>query len=394
MRSDDSDRPSGRSAYRRYLFAAGIAAAAVLAYVLRGVLIPLFFAFLLAYALDPIVDKLEAWRIPRPAGAILVMLALISSIFLVAFISIPILVDEFLEVSSRLPEQLNSLHGRAEAAMYQRWHYHLPASWGELSTKYGETLRDSIPTAASIVGALFGTVSAIFVVLGFLIVPVFALYLLIDFNRLVARIATLIPRRWAPDAQRLAGEVHTTLGRYVRGQLIANIVLATLYAGGLRLVGLRLGIPIGIMTGCLSFVPYVGLGTGTLLALIMSLLDWHGGGQVAAVVVVMGTVGILDAMVITPRIVGGSVGLKPIEVLLTMMTAATLFGFLGVILAVPLGAVLKILSGHVVEAYLDSTFYLEPPTHRFIPSIRPPPPAPLPDVDLEPVSTRPATGAE
>src|SRR5262245_22858786 len=121
MSPDVDDEPQVRPGYRRYLFAAGLAGAVALAYVLRGVLIPLFFAFLVAYALDPIVDKLEQWRIPRWAGALLVMLTLGASIFLVAFFSIPYLVDEFSDAAQRLPEQLASLHARAENWMFQRW---------------------------------------------------------------------------------------------------------------------------------------------------------------------------------------------------------------------------------------------------------------------------------
>jgi predicted PurR-regulated permease PerM len=214
-----------------------------------------------------------------------------------------------------------------------------------------------MPDAARVGAAVFGTVGVIFVVLGTLIIPIFAIYLLGDFDRIVARASLLVPRRYAPHVTAVVGEIHATLGRYVRGQLITCLVLATLYASGLALTGIRLAVPIGLLTGMLAFIPYVGLATGTLLAVLMALLDWHSSGQLAAVVVVMASVGVLDGMVITPRIVGGSVGLKPLEVLLTMMASATLFGFLGVLLAVPIGAVLKILLHRAVEMYLGSSFY-------------------------------------
>ena len=372
--------------YRKYVLAAALLGAAALAYLLRGVLVPLFFAFLLAYALDPVVDKLEEWRVPRPLAAVLVMLVLASSVVLVTIFAVPLLIDELVDASRRLPEQLVDLHARADAWLRLRSNYRLPGTWAELSGKYGTVLRDSLPGVGSMIAAAFGTVGAILVILGFLIVPVFSLYLIIDFNRVVDRTATLVPRRWAPDVNRLAREIHNTLSRYVRGQLIACLVLSTMYATGLWLTGVRLAIPIGIFTGMFSFVPYVGLGCGTLLAVIMALLDWHGTGQLLAVVVVMSTVGLLDSMMITPRIVGGSVGLKPLEVLLTMMAAATLFGFLGVLLAVPLGAVLKIIVGHVVEVYLESDFYTAPPARRYIRS-NPPTPMPPPAAVAPPAET-------
>jgi len=344
---------------RRLLGAVGVALFVALVYALRGVLVPLFLAFLIAYALDPLVDRLERARVPRSAGAPVVMLALISIVFTTIFVGVPVVSDELSRAAERLPEQLDALHQRTDELLFQRFHYRLPATWGELLNKYGSQIPDKMPSASKMVDALFGTVNAIFFLLGTLIVPVFTLYLLMDFDRIIERAETLIPRRWAKTVTALSSEIHGTLGRYVRGQLITNLILAVLYATGLRLVGIRLAVPIGVMTGLLAFIPYVGLALGTTLATVMALLDWQSSGQVVGVLVVMTTVGTLDAMVITPRIVGGSVGLRPLEVLLTMAAAATLFGFLGVLLAVPLGAVLKILLGHATRAYLRSAFYRE-----------------------------------
>lgn len=346
---------------RRFLVALGLGLALGLGYVLRSVLLPLFLAFLVAYALEPIVARVERLHIPRSVGAPLVMAALVAAGAALLFGAVPLVINEFRDAAHRLPEELSTLHLRVDRLLLDRFHYQMPASFSELFAKYGTVAREHLPDAGKIAGALFGTFSAIFVGLGLLIIPVIALYLLGDFDRIIAQAAALIPRRWAPSVTAIAAEIHTTLGRYVRGQILTNALLATLYALGLSLVGVRLAVPIGVLTGMLGFIPYVGLASGTVLALLMALLDWHGAGQVVGVAVVMASVGTLDAFLITPRIVGGSVGLKPIEVLLTMMAAATLFGFLGVLLAVPIGAVLKILIGHGVDAYLRSRFYREPP---------------------------------
>jgi predicted PurR-regulated permease PerM len=216
----------------------------------------------------------------------------------------------------------------------------------------------SVASAAT--GALFGTLSAVGAVLSALIIPVFALYLLMDFDRIVERTGQLVPRRLYPQAADMAHQIHKTLGGYVRGQLTANIVLGALYATGLRIVGVRLAVPIGVMTGMVAFVPYIGFSCGLTLAVSMATLDWQGPGRLLGVLAVMLGVQVLDGLVITPRIVGRSVGLAPLEVLLTMMTAGTLFGFLGVLLAVPLGAVVKILVQRLVKAYLRSQFYGRP----------------------------------
>jgi predicted PurR-regulated permease PerM len=384
-------RPAPQQAMRRLLLAGGVAVVLVLAYLLRGVLAPLFLAFMLAYALDPLVKRLQRARVPRSVGAPLVLLALLAVVVATIFIGVPRLVDEFADAARKLPEQLGNLYVRTEVFLRDGFHYRMPATWGELVTNYGAVIADHAPDAARVGSALFGTFSAIFVLLGTLIVPIFALYLLGDFDRIIARTALLVPRRFAPAVTSVALEIHSTLGRYVRGQVITSLVLSALYAGGLELVGIRLAVPIGVLTGLLAFIPYLGLALGTTLAVLVAVLDFHSTGQVVAVCLMMGTVGVLDGMVVTPRIVGGSVGLRPLEVLVTMMAAATLFGFLGVLLAVPLGAVTKILLRRAVDAYLVSEFYRAPPAP---PISRTPIPVDRPAVDFDRPSLDPLALSE
>jgi predicted PurR-regulated permease PerM len=347
----------------------GVALVIGLAYLLRGVLVPLFLAFLLAYALDPFIDRLEAVRVPRALGAILVMLGIFGLFFLLIIYGIPLLLDELRAAAADFPEQFKRFEARADPWIWQQFHIRLPHTMGELGRAVADRATKQYPDfAAAASSALFGTLSYVAVILSALIVPVFALYLLIDFDRIVSRVGELIPRRWHPSTADVAKQIHRTLGGYVRGQLTANIVLAALYATGLRLVDIRLAVPIGVLTGMLAFVPYVGFATGLVIALAMAILDWHGPGPVLGVIAVMGGVQILDGMIVTPRIVGRSVGLAPLEVLVTMMAAASLFGFLGVLLAVPLGAVVKILVQRAARAYLSSAFYKKPPDlpHRTV----------------------------
>jgi predicted PurR-regulated permease PerM len=359
--SIDSGPPSsafsGRS-FRRGAALATIAGLIVFAYLLRGVLIPLFFAFLLAYALDPFVDWVEAKKVPRALAAPLVMLTIASLFVVIVIFAIPMFVDELEAAATDFPAQVKSLELRLDPMLWQLFHVRPPETMHELGTALKDKLQTRFPdllSAASV--ALFGTLSYLAVVLSALIVPVFALYLLIDFDHIVARTGQLVPRRWFPQVSEVAHQVHRTLGGYVRGQLTASLVLGALYAMGLRITDIRLAVPIGVMTGALAFVPYIGFGCGLLLSVSMATLDWHGPGRLFGVLAVMLGVQALDGLVVTPRIVGKSVGLAPLEVLLTMMAAGTLFGFLGVLLAVPLGAVVKILVHRAVNAYLDSEFY-------------------------------------
>jgi predicted PurR-regulated permease PerM len=362
--SPEPQSPAARS----FLLVSGLAVVFLLTYLLRGVLVPLFLAFLLAYALDPFVDRLEALKVPRALGAILVMLAIAGLIGVLLVFAVPMFIDEIRAAATDLPSELSALGARVEPWMWSTFHLKLPHSMNDLSRVLADKAQADLPSMASTAAlALFGTLSYVAVIFSALIIPFFSLYLLIDFDRIVARGAQLVPRRWVAPVTDVARQVHRTLGGYVRGQLTANIVLGALYATGLRLVDIRLAVPIGVMTGMLAFVPYVGFFTGLGLALTVAVLDWHGLGTVLGVFTVMLGVQLLDGTFITPRIVGRSVGLAPMEVLVTMMAAASLFGFLGILLAVPLGAVVKILIQRALKAYLYSDFYkrrLDAPPNR------------------------------
>jgi predicted PurR-regulated permease PerM len=350
--------PTTRPRLARGIIFALVAGLVGLAYVLSGVLVPLFFAFLLAYALDPFVDWLEARRVPRTLAAPVVMLAIAGLLALALVFAVPMFIDELHAAAADMPTQFKGLEDRLEPWLWQTFHFRPPHTMGELGTQLRDKLQSQFPTLVSAASvALFGTLSYVAVILSALIVPIFALYLLIDFDHIVDRTAQLVPRRWYPQVADVARQIHRTLGGYVRGQLTANIVLGALYATGLRLVDVRLAVPIGVLTGMLAFVPYIGFGCGLLLATAMAALDWQGPGRLLGVIAVMLCVQVLDGLLVTPRIVGRSVGLAPLEVLLTMMAAGTLFGFLGVLLAVPLGAVVKIIVHRAIKAYLASEFY-------------------------------------
>jgi predicted PurR-regulated permease PerM len=330
----------------------------VIAWELRNVLTPFLLAFLVAYALDPLVDLLERIKIPRPLGALLVFGALSTAMVFGSFYAIRYFRDEFIEAGKQVPQQIETLIKKVEPWLWKEFRFRMPHDVKELFTRYGQQIREHSPEMFNYLKTgFFGTLSAAFVVLSLLIIPVFAFYLLIDFDRIVERGGKLVPRRWQRTVFETLREVDQMISGYVRGQLLAIAILGTLYAVGLRIVGLRLAIPIGVLTGCLAFVPYIGWSTGTFLAIGMAVLDWHSGAFVLQVMAVMLVVQVLDGLFITPRVVGRSVGLGPVEVLLAMAAGGTVFGFLGVMLAVPLGATTKIVVRRLVRAYKRSDFY-------------------------------------
>jgi predicted PurR-regulated permease PerM len=173
----------------------------------------------------------------------------------------------------------------------------------------------------------------------------------------MAAARALLPAAMRERASSTASEVDTVLGQFVRGQLIVMAILGALYAGGYALIGVRLAIPIGIIAGLLSFIPYVGSGVALGLALLMTALDLGSPLQFVKVLAVYAVVQTLEGFVITPRIVGDKLGLPPVVVLIALMIGGELFGFLGVMLALPVSAVVKVFAGHALVRYQASELF-------------------------------------
>jgi len=342
----------------RWWFATLIGGSLVfLAWHLRNVLTPFLLAFLLAWVLSRPVRILEKVKIPRAIGALLVFLvATTFVVWLVSFCA-SYFTAELAEAGRHLPAQAEALLKKAQPTLKQL-RIQVPHSTKELVQQYGQSLKDHAPDVLRWIGtALFGTLSYAFVVLSLLIIPIFAYYILVDFDRIVARGGKLVPRRHRRLVFETIGEIDDMVSGYMRGQLLAMIVLSALYAVGLQLLGLRLAIPIGVLTGLLAFIPYLGFVVGLLIACTMAAIDAQNLPFVVQVAAVMTGVHILDVFVVTPRAVGRSVGLASIEVLLAMAAAGTLFGFVGVLFAVPIGATVKIVARRAAKAYRESTFY-------------------------------------
>ena len=190
-------------------------------------------------------------------------------------------------------------------------------------------------------------------------IPVFAFHLLYDFDRLIAAARELIPPRRRDDADGFFGDIDAVLGQFFRGQFTVMAILGVLYAIGYGAIGVPLALPIGILAGVLAFIPYVGSFTALCLALLMTMLDWQGWTQLIWVLGVHAVIQGLESFVITPKIMGDTVGISAIAVLLALLVGAELLGFTGVLLAVPAAAVLKILFQRLVTQYRGSSFYGE-----------------------------------
>lgn len=340
-----------------------VASAAVLVtlWALRGVLTPVFFAFLIAYMLDPLVDRFERAGLPRAAGIVVILSVVLGALSLFVFLALPALARDVAGFARELPGALDGLLARLEpqlAALGVSVPHTLSEAMSQLDLDASAVAEKAVaPATAVLQWLLGGTMSLLGAVASLLVIPVFAFYLLYDFDRIVAAAGDLVPPNWRPFVADSAREVDAVLGQFIRGQLTVMLILAVLYAIAYSIVGVRLAVAIGLVGGLLAFIPYVGGGVALGLALVMSLVDWHGPMQLVWVAVAYGVVQLLEGFVITPKVMGDKVGLSAVWVLFALMVGGELFGFLGVLLALPTAAVVKIFAARAVTSYRRSEFY-------------------------------------
>jgi predicted PurR-regulated permease PerM len=352
------------------LFWAGLAlalgGALWLAARLQAVVVPLLLAWFLAYALDPVVDRLENRRVPRAAGIALVFAAALAAAAAFALLVVPTVARELRQAASALPAyavqaqevwlpRLEALLGRP-----------LPTETGELLRETAGALQERLPSlaprTAQAVGRAFASAwSLVAAVLGLALIPVFAFYLLLDFNGLGHKAVSLFPGRARPAAARILERSDAVLGAFVRGQLAVCAVLGVIYAVGLSAVGIDLAWAVGLLSGALLVVPYLGTAVGLALGSLLALLKFQDLAHLLAVWGVFAAGQLLESFVLTPRLLGDRVGLHPLVVMVAVVAVGELFGFVGVLLAVPAAAVLRVGVAEAYEAYRRSPIYGEAP---------------------------------
>ncbi|MBL4687357.1 MAG: AI-2E family transporter [Nannocystaceae bacterium] len=341
----------------------GVLAAGYVLFALRGALTPVFFALLIAYMLDPLVDRFEERGMSRATGIGFVTVGLVLVLAAMVFLVVPGIVRETISFAAHLPETLTVLVDRLEPLLGEIG-LSRPESFEDVRTQLDgvdtgvlvEKAAKQLAAVATFV--LGGTVSVVAALAGLVMIPVFAAYLLYDFDRMTAGIGDLVPGRYRGYVVEVAGEVDAILGDFVRGQLLVMLALVVLYGVGYAIVGVPLALGIGVVAGMLSFIPYVGGAVALGMALLMSLLHWTGWGQIIGVGVVYTVIQLLESFLITPKVVGDKVGLPAIWVLFALLVGAELFGFLGVLLALPAAAVAKIFVIRGLAWYRSSEFFL------------------------------------
>ncbi|MCP5158236.1 MAG: AI-2E family transporter [Gammaproteobacteria bacterium] len=330
-----------------------------LLYLMAPVLTPFLFATLLAYLGDPLIDRLEARKIPRSWAVTLVFSVILLSLLLLLLLLIPMLTYQCKGLMQRLPAHIDWF----QAHILPWLQAHLGVEPESLSLRNLQTqlvafAQDMGDMAGSLLKSFRASSNALFSWLADLIlVPVVTFYLLRDWDVLVARVRELLPRRIEPIISQLAQESDEVIGAFLRGQVVIMAALGGIYSVGLAIIGLDFSLIIGILAGLVSFVPYLGLIMGILAASVAALLQFHSVLSLIPVLIVFGLGQLISDFFLTPKLVGDRIGLHPVAVLFAVLAGGHLFGFFGVLLALPVAAVIAVLLRHAHDEYLKSVFY-------------------------------------
>ena len=349
----------GESGLRRLSVLGALLCLGVLLHLLAPILMPFLVALALAYLWDPVVDRLERLGLSRTLGVSVVFLA--STLVLVALVLVlvPLLGRQMHVVAAKVPVAIEWF--RSSLLPWLQREFQISEADIPLE-RIKDALMANWKSAGGVAqGLLVSATSSSLALLGWLanlvLIPVVGFYLLRDWDRMVTWIRETLPRPWEPTISRLAGECDEVVGAFLRGQFLVMLALGFCYTTGLMLVGLDLALLIGMLAGLASIVPYLGLVLGVGAASVAALLqfgDWQPLLGVAAVFV---AAQLLEGMYLTPKLVGDRIGLHPVAVIFSVMAGGQLFGFTGVLLGLPVSAVIMVLLRHLHDRYRASAIY-------------------------------------
>jgi predicted PurR-regulated permease PerM len=325
---------------------------------LGSVLVPFLIAALLAYITNPFVNLLQKIHLPRIYGVIVVFLLLIVLFTVSILIIIPIFERQLLLFINKLPLLIEWIQGTLIPWLDQR--LALPSSLHlkDLASHLTGHWQQAGKFASSLFGMIFSsTFTVIAWIMNLFLIPVVLFYLLRDWPKVLSGIHTLLPRPIEPLVFRLVGECNEVLGAFLRGQLMVMFTLAILYSVGLSIIGVDTALVIGIVSGSISIVPYLGFIVGISTASIAAFFQYHDFIHIIGVFLVFIIVQTLEGSVLTPCLVGDKVGLHPVIVIFSLLAGGKLFGFVGILLAIPVAAVLMVLLRALKEKYLMSELY-------------------------------------
>ncbi len=333
-----------------------------LIYLLSPILTPFLAAALLAYVTSPLLKRLEQWRIPRILAVIIVFLVLLLLLLMLLLVLIPQIQNQVSAFAGKLPGYLDWLNSvlvpwlqttlgmNVTALDMAALKTQVTEHWKGLGGALGQVFAYMTRSGMHLIGMLVNLA----------LIPVVTFYLMRDWDGLLARVPGLFPPRMRPQLLTIAKETDDVLAGFLRGQLSVMAALTCIYSIGLGIVGLELALAIGLLAGLVSFVPYLGFITGILVAGVAALLQFQDPMALLMVAAVFGVGQVLESTVLTPYLVGGRIGLHPVAVIFAVLAGGQLFGFFGILLALPVAAAIKVWLRHLYRGYQQSSFYRPP----------------------------------
>ncbi len=333
-----------------------------LVWLLAPVLTPFMISALLAYMADPVVTRLQRWM-RRDVAVSLVFLLVFALLTLTVLLIVPVLVRETVDLFNRLPAYFEQLQERLQplAEKHLGWEFDL-ATFD--AARLREILEENFANVAAAGRATWGYISEsggrfVIWITGMFLVPLVTFYLMRDWHRLLDALRDMLPRNIEPTVVRLTRECDEALGGFLRGQLLVMLGQGTIYAIGLWLIGLNNGIAIGMIAGLVSFVPYLGAITGVALAMVTAIIQNFDFWFLFSVAVVFTVGQLVESFLLTPNLIGDRIGMHPVLVVFTVLAGGQLFGFIGVLLALPVAAAGTVLVRVFYRSYKQSRIYAE-----------------------------------
>ncbi|CDX19505.1 conserved membrane hypothetical protein [Mesorhizobium sp. ORS 3324] len=332
---------------------------ALFLYIFSGILLPFVAGMVLAYFLDPVADWLQRLGLSRLMATVVILIAFIVVVVLAFVILVPVLATQMADFARKLPEYLTRLQSLI-TSFDPKW---LEQRFGVNAASLRDGLNSLLTTGFGLLTTVFTSiwssgVALVSVVSLFVVTPVVAFYMLLDWDRMVAEVDSWVPRDYVETVRMLARDINTATAGFVRGQGTLCLVLGAMYATGLTLTGLNFAILIGFFAGLISFIPYVGSLTGLVLAVGVAFVQfWPDWAMVVLVACVFFVGQFIEGNILQPRLVGKSVGLHPVWLMFALFAFGALFGFVGLLIAVPASAAIAVLVRFAIARYLESPLY-------------------------------------
>ena len=343
---------------KRWLYISFVVVAFLLIHYLGDVLAPFLAAALLAYLTDPLTNLLQRLHLSRTFAVVIVFFLLLLFVVILFFIFVPLFQKQIVILVSKVPQFFNWIQVTVVPWLNQNFGLHDEININDFSSKLSGHWQQAGDFAKSFLKVLTSSGLA-FVgwIVNLFLVPVVLFYLLRDWPKLIRGAQNLLPRKMEPTITQLAIQCDQVLSAFLRGQLMVMIALGLLYSCGLALVGLDTALVIGMIAGLVSIVPYLGFIVGISAASIAATLQFHDLWHVAGVVLVFIVAQSIEGSILTPWFVGDKVGLHPVLVIFAVLAGGSLFGFVGVLLAIPVAAIMMVILRYLTQRYVDSELY-------------------------------------